>query len=40
VLRNVGDVLTFSPALILTEEQADQVVEVVDQAITDVVRHL
>jgi adenosylmethionine-8-amino-7-oxononanoate aminotransferase len=40
VLRNVGDVLTFSPALILTEEQADQIVEVVDQAITDVVRQL
>ena len=36
LLRNVHDVLTFSPALILTTEQADEIVDVVDQAIGDV----
>jgi adenosylmethionine-8-amino-7-oxononanoate aminotransferase len=36
VIRNVGDVLTFSPALILTEAQADEMVDVVDRAIGDV----
>ena len=30
-----NDVLTFSPALSLTAEQADEIVAVVDQAITD-----
>jgi adenosylmethionine-8-amino-7-oxononanoate aminotransferase len=32
----VGDVLTFSPPLILTESQADDIVAVIDQAIGDV----
>jgi putrescine aminotransferase len=36
LLRCVNDVVTFSPALILTEEQADFMVDVVDQAIADV----
>jgi len=36
ILRNVHDVLTFSPALILTEDQADVIVDAVDQAIADV----
>ena len=36
IFRNVGDILTFSPPLILTEEQADSIVEVIDQAIGDV----
>jgi len=36
VFRNVGDVLTFSPPLILTEEQADRIVEGLDQAIGEV----
>jgi putrescine---pyruvate transaminase len=40
VIRNVGDVLTFSPALILTEAQADEMVAVVDQAIGDVANSL
>jgi putrescine aminotransferase len=36
ILRAVGDVLTFSPPLILTEEQADFIGDVLDQAIADV----
>jgi adenosylmethionine-8-amino-7-oxononanoate transaminase len=36
ILRNVGDVLTFSPPLILTTDQADFIVDVVDQALADV----
>jgi adenosylmethionine-8-amino-7-oxononanoate aminotransferase len=36
IFRNVGDVLTFSPPLILTESQADDIVEIIDQAIADV----
>jgi 4-aminobutyrate aminotransferase-like enzyme len=32
----VGDVLTFSPPLILTEAQADDIVDIIDQAIGDV----
>lgn len=40
VFRNVGDVLTFSPPLILTAGQADRIVEVLDQAIGDVVATL
>jgi adenosylmethionine-8-amino-7-oxononanoate aminotransferase len=36
IFRNVGDILTFSPPLILTEEQADFIADVVDRAISDV----
>jgi adenosylmethionine-8-amino-7-oxononanoate aminotransferase len=36
IFRNVGDVLTFSPPLILTEAQADDIVDIIDQAISDV----
>jgi adenosylmethionine-8-amino-7-oxononanoate transaminase len=36
IFRNVGDVLTFSPPLILTEAQANEIVDIVDQALTDV----
>jgi adenosylmethionine-8-amino-7-oxononanoate transaminase len=36
IFRNVGDVLTFSPPLILTTDQADRIVEVIDRAIADV----
>lgn len=36
ILRNVNDILTFSPPLILTEQQADAIVDVIDQAIADV----
>jgi putrescine---pyruvate transaminase len=36
IFRNVGDVLTFSPPLILTAEQADEIVGIIDQAIGDV----
>jgi len=36
----VGDVLTFSPALILTEAQADELVDIADQAIRDVANTL
>jgi len=36
IFRNVGDVLTFSPPLILTESQADDIVEIIDQAIAEV----
>jgi 4-aminobutyrate--pyruvate transaminase len=36
IFRNVGDVLTFSPPLILTEAQADDIVDIIDQAIGDV----
>ncbi len=36
VFRNVGDVLTFSPPLVLKEEEADRIVECLDQAIGDV----
>jgi putrescine aminotransferase len=40
LLRNVNDVLTFSPALVLTADQADEIVRVVDQAITEVAQRL
>jgi adenosylmethionine-8-amino-7-oxononanoate aminotransferase len=36
IFRNVGDVLTFSPPLILTEAQADDIVDIIDQAIGEV----
>lgn len=36
LLRNVGDVLTFSPPLVITAADADRIVEVVDRAIGDV----
>ena len=44
-VRGIGllarnDVLTLSPALILTAEQADEIVAVVDQAITKFSQHL
>ncbi len=37
ILRPVNDVLTFSPPLILTEEQADEIVDTVDQALAGAV---
>ncbi len=40
ILRNINDVLTFSPPLVLTTAQADEIVGVVDQAIGDVARSL
>ena len=40
IFRNVGDVLTISPPLILTPEQADVIVDVFDQAIGEVVETL
>jgi adenosylmethionine-8-amino-7-oxononanoate aminotransferase len=40
IFRNVGDILTFSPPLILTCEQADFIVEVLDQAIGEAVANL
>ena len=40
ILRNINDVLTFSPPLVLTTAQADEIVDVVDQAIGDVARTL
>ncbi|MDA1001234.1 MAG: aspartate aminotransferase family protein [bacterium] len=36
IFRNVNDVLTFSPPLILTEAQADFIAEVIDRAIGEV----
>jgi adenosylmethionine-8-amino-7-oxononanoate aminotransferase len=36
IFRNVGDVLTFSPPLILTESQADDIVDIIDQALGEV----
>ncbi|MFN8573097.1 MAG: aspartate aminotransferase family protein [Gemmatimonadaceae bacterium] len=36
IFRNVGDILTFSPALILTRAQADEIVGVIDQALSEV----
>lgn len=40
VFRNVGDVLTFSPPLILTTDDADAIVRAVDQALGEVVETL
>ncbi|MEP7344278.1 MAG: adenosylmethionine--8-amino-7-oxononanoate transaminase [Gemmatimonadaceae bacterium] len=40
IFRNVGDVLTFSPALILTKAQANDIVEIIDQAMSEVVDHV
>jgi adenosylmethionine-8-amino-7-oxononanoate transaminase len=38
IFRNVGDILTFSPPLILTAELADRIVEVIDRALEEVGR--
>jgi putrescine aminotransferase len=38
IFRNVGDVLTFSPPLILTVAQADEIVDVIGEAIGEVAR--
>jgi adenosylmethionine-8-amino-7-oxononanoate transaminase len=40
ILRNIGDVLPISPALILTTQQADEIVDAIDQAIVDVSKTL
>jgi adenosylmethionine-8-amino-7-oxononanoate transaminase len=40
IFRPVGDVITFSPPLILTMEEADIIVELLDQAIGDVALQL
>jgi adenosylmethionine-8-amino-7-oxononanoate transaminase len=40
IFRNVVDVLTFSPPLIVTVEQADFIADVIDQAIGEVVESL
>jgi adenosylmethionine-8-amino-7-oxononanoate transaminase len=36
IFRNIGDILAFSPPLILTEDQADEIVAALDQAIGEV----
>ena len=36
IFRPVGDILTLSPPLILNQEQADRIVEVLDQAIGEI----
>ena len=40
ILRPLGDVLSFSPPLCLTEEEADRIVAVVDQAVQDISREI
>ncbi|HSR14806.1 MAG TPA: aspartate aminotransferase family protein [Gemmatimonadales bacterium] len=40
IIRPVLDILTFSPPLILTRDQADEIVAVIDQAIGDVTAEL
>ena len=40
IFRNVGDILTISPPLILTAEQVDVIVDALDQAIGEVVETL
>lgn len=40
IFRNVNDILTLSPPLILTTTQADLIVEVLDQAIGDTMNRL
>ena len=36
IMRPVGDILTFSPPLILSEAQADRIVDAVDQALGEI----
>lgn len=40
ILRPIGDVLTFSPPLCLKREDADRIVQVVEQAIAEIEREL
>jgi adenosylmethionine-8-amino-7-oxononanoate transaminase len=40
IFRNIGDVLAFSPPLILTKEQADTIVGILDKAIGEAERSL
>jgi len=39
ILRNNGDILVMAPALIMTREQADEMVEMLDDAIAEAMKH-
>jgi len=39
ILRNNGDILVMAPALIMTKEQADEMLRIVDDAIADAMKH-
>jgi len=39
ILRNNGDILVIAPALILSKEEADEMLEKIDQAISESIKH-
>ena len=39
ILRNNGDILVFAPALIITRDQIDEIINVVDKALQSAVKH-
>ena len=39
ILRNNGDILVMAPALIMTQEQADEMLGILDDAIADAIEH-
>jgi adenosylmethionine-8-amino-7-oxononanoate aminotransferase len=39
ILRNNGDILVMAPALVMTHEQADEMVRIVDEAIANAIEH-
>ena len=39
ILRNNGDILVMAPALVMTNEQADEMIGVVDEAIAEAMKY-
>ena len=39
ILRNNGDILVIAPALTMTRDEADKMIELIDQAISEAIKH-
>ena len=39
ILRNNGDILVFAPALIITEKEVDQIIQILDAALQAATKH-
>jgi len=39
ILRNNGDILVIAPALTMTKDETDKMIQLIDQAISEAIKH-
>lgn len=39
ILRNNGDILVIAPALTMTKDEVDKMIQLTDQAISEAIKH-